>query len=148
MARTVDEQHRSELLELIVAYVLDNGIADLSLRPLARAVGASPRVRLYYFKSKEVLIAGSSLAPASVSAPRFRSCAGASSIFSRASSKDWLVFIEPALLRDGYSPDDARAIASASIEPLNCGSRPLQRCRRRKSLRARSLLEDSRFVHG
>jgi AcrR family transcriptional regulator len=33
-----------------------HGIADLSLRPLARAVGSSPRVLLYYFGSKEQII--------------------------------------------------------------------------------------------
>jgi AcrR family transcriptional regulator len=47
---------REELLEAAYAYVLDNGMADLSLRPLATAIGSSPRVLLYLFASKEGLI--------------------------------------------------------------------------------------------
>jgi len=58
MARTADEQRRVELLERIVDYVMANGLSDLSLRPLADAVGTSPRVLLYYFTSKEALIEG------------------------------------------------------------------------------------------
>jgi AcrR family transcriptional regulator len=57
VARTVDERHRGDLLERIVDYVTANGLADLSLRPLAEAVATSPRVLLYYFRSKEELIA-------------------------------------------------------------------------------------------
>lgn len=56
MARTADDVRRAELLERIVDYVLDNGVAGLSLRPLALAVSSSPRVLLYYFASKEDLI--------------------------------------------------------------------------------------------
>jgi AcrR family transcriptional regulator len=56
MARTVDEQRPSELLDEIVRYVVKHGVAELSLRPLAKAVGSSPRVLLYYFGSKERLI--------------------------------------------------------------------------------------------
>lgn len=57
MARTADEQRRVDLLERIVDYVMENGLSDLSLRPLAAAVGSSPRVLLYYFGSKEQLVA-------------------------------------------------------------------------------------------
>lgn len=56
MARTVDERRRAELLETIVDYVVANGLGDLQLRPLAKAVGSSPRVLLYYYTSKEDLI--------------------------------------------------------------------------------------------
>src|SRR5437879_10731089 len=56
MSRPVDEQHRSALLERIVDYVHAHGVSELSLRPLAKAVKSSPRVLLYYFKSKEDLI--------------------------------------------------------------------------------------------
>lgn len=54
--RTVDEGRRAELLDRIVDYVAESGLADLSLRPLAKAVGSSPRVLLYYFGSKEDLV--------------------------------------------------------------------------------------------
>jgi len=47
----------AELLDEIVAYLVKNGVAELSLRPLAKAVGSSPRVLLYYFGSKEELVA-------------------------------------------------------------------------------------------
>lgn len=47
---------REELLELAYRYVLDHGLAELSLRPLATAIGTSPRVLLYLFTSKDGLI--------------------------------------------------------------------------------------------
>lgn len=56
MTRTVDEEHRQELLDRVVDYVHARGVSDLSLRPLAKAVKSSPRVLLYYFNSKEDLI--------------------------------------------------------------------------------------------
>jgi len=56
MTRTVDLENRAALLERVSAYVLEHGLADLSLRPLARAVGSSPRVLLYHFGSKEAIV--------------------------------------------------------------------------------------------
>ena len=56
MARTADDERRAELLERIVDYVMEHGLADLSLRPLADAVDSSPRVLLYYFGSKDQLV--------------------------------------------------------------------------------------------
>jgi AcrR family transcriptional regulator len=47
---------REELLEKAYAFVLEHGLAELSLRPLAQAVGSSPRVLLYLFGSKEGLV--------------------------------------------------------------------------------------------
>lgn len=47
---------QTELLEAAYAYVLDHGLVDLSLRPLAAAVGSSPRVLLYLFGSKDGLV--------------------------------------------------------------------------------------------
>ncbi|MPZ93971.1 MAG: TetR family transcriptional regulator [Propionibacteriales bacterium] len=47
---------RTELLELAYAYALEHGLADLSLRPIAAAVGSSPRVLLYLFGSKDGLV--------------------------------------------------------------------------------------------
>ncbi|HTW84660.1 MAG TPA: TetR/AcrR family transcriptional regulator [Candidatus Sulfotelmatobacter sp.] len=57
MTRTVDLANRSKLLERVAAYVLDHGLADLSLRPLAEAVESSPRTLLYHFGSKERIVA-------------------------------------------------------------------------------------------
>jgi AcrR family transcriptional regulator len=53
----VNEQRPEELLEAIAQYLTKHGLADLSLRPLAKAVGSSPRVLLYYFGSKEKMVA-------------------------------------------------------------------------------------------
>ena len=47
---------RTELLESAYRYVLRHGLGDLSLRPLAAAVGSSPRVLIYLFGSKDGLI--------------------------------------------------------------------------------------------
>lgn len=46
---------RDELLELAYTYVLARGLAEVSLRPLAGAIGSSPRVLLYLFGSKDGL---------------------------------------------------------------------------------------------
>ena len=47
---------KRELLEAAYRYVLSNGLAGMSLRPLAKAIGSSPRVLLFLFGSKEGLI--------------------------------------------------------------------------------------------
>lgn len=49
MTRSADPERRAQLLDAIVDYVFENGLSDLSLRPLAEAVGTSPRLLLYYF---------------------------------------------------------------------------------------------------
>lgn len=51
-----DSSRRAELLEASYRYVLAHGIAGFSLRPLAAAVGSSPRVLLYLFGSKDGLV--------------------------------------------------------------------------------------------
>ncbi len=56
MTRTVDLEHRKELLARVSDYVAQHGLADLSLRPLAEAVGSSPRTLLYHFGSKEAIV--------------------------------------------------------------------------------------------
>lgn len=47
---------RSELLERAYRYVLEHGVADLTLRPLAAAIRSSPRVLLFLFGSKSELV--------------------------------------------------------------------------------------------
>jgi AcrR family transcriptional regulator len=47
---------KAELLDLAYGYALAHGLADLSLRPLAAAIGSSPRVLLFLFGSKEELV--------------------------------------------------------------------------------------------
>ena len=50
-----DSPRKRELLEAAYNYALTNGLADYSLRPLARAIGSSPRVLLFLFGSKDGL---------------------------------------------------------------------------------------------
>lgn len=47
---------RDELLDRIVDHVVENGIAQITLRALATAVGSNNRMLLYYFGSREELI--------------------------------------------------------------------------------------------
>ncbi len=49
-------ERREVLLEKIVDALLANGIADLSLRPLAKTVGTSARLLIYHFGTKEQLL--------------------------------------------------------------------------------------------
>jgi len=56
MARPPDPDRRARLLDAATRHVLDNGMANLSLRPLAKALSTSPRMLLYHFGSKEELV--------------------------------------------------------------------------------------------
>ena len=56
MSRTVDEKRPGELRDAILRYLVEHGITGLSLRPLARALGCTPRVLLYHFGSKEKMV--------------------------------------------------------------------------------------------
>jgi AcrR family transcriptional regulator len=55
LAGPADSPRKRELLEAAYAYALANGLTDLSLRPLAKAIGSSPRVLLFLFGSKDGL---------------------------------------------------------------------------------------------
>jgi AcrR family transcriptional regulator len=57
VTRTADERRPVDLLDAIVDHLTSHGVSELSLRPLAKAVRSSPRVLLYYFGSKEELVA-------------------------------------------------------------------------------------------
>jgi AcrR family transcriptional regulator len=52
----VSSLREQELLQLAYEYVLQHGLISLSLRPLAQAIGSSPRVLLFLFGSKEGLV--------------------------------------------------------------------------------------------
>lgn len=47
---------KEELLRASLEYAATHSLSDLSLRPLAKAIGSSPRVLLYLFGSKNGLI--------------------------------------------------------------------------------------------
>ncbi|MEV0354757.1 TetR family transcriptional regulator [Nocardia sp. NPDC050697] len=57
MPRPIDQAKREALLRDIRAYISDNGLADLSLRPLAAALGTSDRMLIHYFGTKDNLLA-------------------------------------------------------------------------------------------
>jgi AcrR family transcriptional regulator len=47
---------RKQYLDGALDYVLKNGLANFSLRPMAAELGTSARILLYHFKSKEGLV--------------------------------------------------------------------------------------------
>ena len=51
-----ESARKRELLDAAYRYVAEHGMVDMSLRPLANAVGSSPRVLLFLFNSKDQLI--------------------------------------------------------------------------------------------
>jgi AcrR family transcriptional regulator len=57
MARPPDPARRAALLDASIDYAARHGLADLSLRPLADAVGTQAPVLLHHFGSKEQLVA-------------------------------------------------------------------------------------------
>ena len=56
MGRTSDPSIRLALRDKAVGYVLANGLADLSLRPLAAALGTNARMLVYHFGSRQGLM--------------------------------------------------------------------------------------------
>ncbi|MFD6530571.1 TetR/AcrR family transcriptional regulator [Streptomyces sp. NPDC060184] len=46
----------TQLLEAAYVYALDHGLTDLSLRPLAEAIGSSTRVLMFLFGNKDGLV--------------------------------------------------------------------------------------------
>jgi AcrR family transcriptional regulator len=56
MARPSDPEIRARLLEQAVDYVISHGAADLTLRPLAKALKTNARMLMYHFGSREGLM--------------------------------------------------------------------------------------------
>jgi AcrR family transcriptional regulator len=54
--RSSPSARQVELLEAAYRYALQQGLADLSLRPLAAAIGSSPRVLMFLFGNKDGLV--------------------------------------------------------------------------------------------
>lgn len=57
MGRRPNPQRKQDLLEDIVAYLGENGLGDMSLRPLAKQLGTSTYTLTYQFGSKDQLLA-------------------------------------------------------------------------------------------
>ncbi len=56
MGRRPNPQRKVDLLSEIVDYILENGLSDLSLRPLAKELGTSTYTLTYQFGSKEAMV--------------------------------------------------------------------------------------------
>jgi AcrR family transcriptional regulator len=56
MSRPIDKKRPEQLRNAIVRYLVRHGLNGLSLRPLAKALGCTPRVLLYHFGSKEKMV--------------------------------------------------------------------------------------------
>jgi AcrR family transcriptional regulator len=56
MGKPKNPETKPDLLERIANYVLENGLIDLSLRPLAATLDTNARMLLYHFGSKEQLV--------------------------------------------------------------------------------------------
>jgi AcrR family transcriptional regulator len=57
MARAPDPVKRQELLRDVVRYLEERGVNDMSLAPMAEALGTSKRMLLYYFTDRGELLA-------------------------------------------------------------------------------------------
>jgi len=57
MARTPDVEMKRELLDQVVEYLAERGLGDMSLRPMAAALGTSPNRLVHHFGSKQDLLA-------------------------------------------------------------------------------------------
>ena len=55
--RPVNLEKRAQLLGQVVSYLQHHGLAQVSLSPLAEAIGTSKRMLLYYFGSRQNLFA-------------------------------------------------------------------------------------------
>jgi AcrR family transcriptional regulator len=56
MGRPFNPDVRSKLRDQAVDYVLSHGVADLALRPLAKAIQTNARMLIYHFGSREGLM--------------------------------------------------------------------------------------------
>src|SRR5690554_1931768 len=56
MARPPTPERRGEILEMAIAYLAQNGLANLTMRSLASSINATTSVISYQFGSKEKLI--------------------------------------------------------------------------------------------
>lgn len=50
------EIKRNEVIEVLAAYILSNGLKEISLRQLASAANTSDRMLIHYFKDKDAIL--------------------------------------------------------------------------------------------
>jgi AcrR family transcriptional regulator len=85
---------RDRLLAAAVAIAMQSGIADLSLRELAAAIGTSHRMLLYHFGSREGLLAAVTLAVEQAERDTLRE---ADAISADDARRRWAHYSDPAL---------------------------------------------------
>jgi AcrR family transcriptional regulator len=51
------ETRKQALVDQLIAYLIEHGVADLSLRPMAKQIGTSARMLVFHFGNKQQLIA-------------------------------------------------------------------------------------------
>ena len=56
MGRHPDVERRQELLDEVVAYLAEHGLASVSLRPIAKALGVSVNALVHHFGAKDELV--------------------------------------------------------------------------------------------
>jgi AcrR family transcriptional regulator len=56
MGRQPDLERRTELLDAVVGYLAEHGLADVSLRPMAQEVGVSVNALVHHFGSKSGIV--------------------------------------------------------------------------------------------
>jgi AcrR family transcriptional regulator len=56
MTEQATSDRKAQIAERLIHYLLTHGPADLSLRPMAAAVGTSARLLIFHFGSKEMLL--------------------------------------------------------------------------------------------
>lgn len=56
MARTVDPSRKPALVELILDYLLDKPLSEMSFRTLAKGIGVSTYALVYHFGTREQLV--------------------------------------------------------------------------------------------
>jgi AcrR family transcriptional regulator len=88
------ESARARLLAAAVAIAMQGGIADLSLRELAAAIGTSHRMLLYHFGSREGLLAAVTLAVEEAERATLREVGAISADDAR---RFWAHYSDPAL---------------------------------------------------
>lgn len=54
--RPVDHRRRDELLDAVVDYAIEHGLAELSWRPVAAGLGVSPTTLVHHFGTKEQML--------------------------------------------------------------------------------------------
>ena len=100
MARPPDPVRRQELLDQVVRYLADHGLAGASLRPMAKALGVSLNGLVHHFGTKTDLLVAA--------------LARANELQQR-ESEGWLA-CNPALLID-MSPVGAQVVSTTLLKP-------------------------------